>query len=288
MLDKKVLNSQLTNFKTYELFKRDCLSLAENVFLFKNMPDSIDISFLNSILLRKGSIAFFWDEILGLLALPYVVIDGCYDVYKRPTKIEVYSNTINYRRVLKKDEFVIMYDNTTKYPIYLDICQFAERLSLIRRTIDINVSQQKTPRVWKTTTEKEKSVRDLLNYVDSNVNAVTTFDDIAIDDLSCVLMPAPYVADKLETSLSNLWNDFLRFIGISNISHQKKERQIRDEIQALKGGTIASRYSRFIPRKNAVDLLNKKFGSKLENEIEVSYYDELPTTDEEREDIYID
>lgn len=52
----------------------------------------------------------------------------------------------------------------------------------------------------------------------------------------------------------------------------------------MQGGTIASRYSRFEPRKKAIDLINKKFGKKLENQIEVRYYDGLPTTLQEFEE----
>ena len=52
----------------------------------------------------------------------------------------------------------------------------------------------------------------------------------------------------------------------------------------MQGGTIASRYSRFEPRKKAIDLINKKFGEKLENKIEVRYYDGLPTTLQEFEE----
>ena len=47
------------------------LTLAENVFNFKNMPDYIDIPFLNKTLVRQGSIAFFKDDVMGVLALPY-------------------------------------------------------------------------------------------------------------------------------------------------------------------------------------------------------------------------
>ena len=55
---------------------------------------------------------------------------------------------------------------------------------------------------------------------------------------------------------------------------QKKERNIKDEVLASQGGTIASRYSRFEPRQKAVDEINEKFGEN----IEVSYYDGIPTS----------
>lgn len=128
----KQINSQLSNFKTYEMYKRQLLTLAENVFEFKNLPEFIDISYLNKQLLRKGCVAFFKDEVMGgLLALPYTSI-GMLDVYGRPTRIQVIAQN-GYNRTLNKDEFVLMYDNNGRYPLWLDIKQYAERLALCTR-----------------------------------------------------------------------------------------------------------------------------------------------------------
>lgn len=136
-MQRKLINSQLSNFKTYEMYKRQCLTLAENVFEYDKIPEFIDISYLNKNLLRKGSIAFFVDEVMGLLALPYISI-GKLDVYGRPESIQVISLN-GYSRILKKGEFVIMYDNNGRYPLYLDIIQYAERIANIQRAIDINI-----------------------------------------------------------------------------------------------------------------------------------------------------
>jgi hypothetical protein len=259
------------------MYLRQLLTLAENVFEFKNLNSYIDVSYLNKQLLRKGSVAFFKDEVLGLLALPYTIVNGL-DVYGRPTKIEVMGQN-GYRRTLKSNEFVIMYDNNGRYPLYLDICQYAERLALNVRTSDINIAQQKTPRIFKTTTEKERSVKDLVNNVDGNENTIIAYDNMDLDETSMVLAPAPYVTDKIDMHKENIWNEFLRLIGISNLSMMKKERNISDEIQAMQGGTIASRFSRFEPRKRAIEEINKKFNEK----IEVQYYDGEPSTIEEME-----
>lgn len=89
-MERKMINSQLTNFKTYEMYKRQLMTLAENVFEFENLPPFIDTAYLNKNLLRNGSIAFFNDEVMGLLALPYVNI-GTLDVYGRPTSIKAIS-----------------------------------------------------------------------------------------------------------------------------------------------------------------------------------------------------
>lgn len=280
-MKRKLINSQLSNFATYNMYLRQLLTLAENVFEYKNLPSFIDISYVNKTLLRKGSIAFFRDEVLGLLALPYIVVNGL-DVYGRPNKIEVLGQN-GYRRVLNKNEFVIMYDNNGRYPLYLDICQYAERLALNVRTSDINIAQQKTPRVFKTTNEKEKSIRDLVNNVDGYENTIITYENMDLDETSMILAPAPYVTDKIDMHKENIWNEFLRLIGVSNLSMMKKERNISDEIQAMQGGTIASRFSRYEPRKRAIEEINEKLLTEDEDKIEVQYYDGEPSTIKEME-----
>lgn len=276
-MQKRLIDSQIGNFKTYEMYKRQFLTLAENVFEFKNLPKFIDTAYMNKQLLRNGGIAFFKDENISdePLCLPYTNV-GTLDVYGRPTKIQVISRN-GYTRILNKDEFVIMYDNNGRYPIWLDILQYAERMAQATRTVDINIAQQKTPRFWKTKTEKEKSVKDMINNVDGFENVVITYNDIDLDDTTLVLEPAPYVADKVDLAKDKIYNEFLRLIGIANLSYQKKERNISDEIQAMQGGTVASRYSRFEPRKKAIEEINEKWGTN----IEVAYYDGVPKSNEE-------
>lgn len=277
-MQKRLMNSQLSNYKTYLMYRRQLLTLAENVFSFKNLPTYIDVSYVNMQLVNTGSIAFFVDDIIGLLALPYVN-QGNLDVYGRPTKIRVHSNT-NYHKTLNQGEFVIMYDNNGHYPLLYDVLQYAERLALNTRTSDINISQQKTPRFWKTTANKLKSVQDKINNVDAFAETVIDYDNLLIDDTSLVLSPAPFVADKIDQHQEKIWNEFLRLIGVSNLQYQKKERNITDEINAMQGGTIASRFSRFEPRKRAIEEINNKFNYN----IKVEYYDGVPTTSKEEID----
>lgn len=145
-MQKKLINSQLTNYKTYEMYKRQLLTLAENVFQFKNMPEYIDTTFLNKVLIRQGCVAFFVDEVLGLLALPFTSM-GKLDVYDRPVGIQVCGQN-GYHKVIKNPaEYVLMYDNSGRYPLWLDILQYAERIALDTRTTDINIRTTKDSQI---------------------------------------------------------------------------------------------------------------------------------------------
>lgn len=270
----KKIESQMKNFFTTDMYKNQFLSLAMNVFLFKNLNTRyLDMSFINRELIYKGSIAWFYDEILeSLLALPYRIM-GKRDLYDRPIDIQVYGKN-GYQRYLKRGEYVIMYDNMSQLPLIGDILQYSERIALIQRTMDINIAQQKTQRFWKTKTENQKSIEDLIDKVDSCQEVITTFDNVNLDETTCNLIPATFVADKLSDQKDKIWNEFLRLIGIANQSFQKKERNIRDEIFISQAGTIASRYARFESRKMAIEKINELFNQN----IEVEYYDGLPTT----------
>ena len=276
----RMINSQMSNARTYQMYFRQMLTLAENVFEFEGLNKFIDVSYLNKSLLRKGSIAWFKDEVIGVIALPYRSLTTL-DIYGRPKKIEVFSNSNGYHRILNKNEFVIMYDNNGRYPLYLDIAQMAERMALCVRTQDINIAQQKTPRVWKTNQDKLNSTKELLNNIDANVESIVSHESEDLEGLECVLQPAPYVTDKIEQKIDKLWAEFFRLIGVANLQEQKRERVIQDEMIASQGGTIASRYSRYEPRANAIAKINEKFGSN----ISVKYYDGEPSMKGEIDDV---
>lgn len=270
----KLINTQLSNFKTYHQYLNKMLLLAENVFQYKNIDNFVDMSVINLELITKGSVAWFYDEIIEkVVALPYSNV-GKLDMYGRPTRIMARAKNGQYYRYLNSGEFVIMYDNDSHLPIYSNILSSAERMALYKRTIDINARQQQTPRFWKTSEDNKKTINELVNEVEANVNTIITYDNIDIDETSLVLSPAPYVADKLTELKKEEWAEFLELIGISNLSVQKKERVITDEIASTLGGTIASRYSRFESRRKAIEEINKKWGTN----IEVEFYDGLPTT----------
>ena len=161
--------TQIDNVKTVEMYKRQFVSLAENVFNIKNLNEYapfMDYSYVNQELVYKGRIAFFMDEYLGLLALPYVNL-GKLDLYGRPIDIQVIGKN-GYTRKLNFGEYVIMYDNRSKQALIYDILQYAERTAQIQRTMDINIAQQRCPRIWKTKTENQKTINDLIDGISAN------------------------------------------------------------------------------------------------------------------------
>lgn len=50
---------------------------------------------------------------------------------------------------------------------------------------------------------------------------------------------------------TQIWNEAMTYLGISNVSMIKKERMVTDEVSRNMGSTVASRYTRLEMRKQA-------------------------------------
>lgn len=282
-MSKKRKYSQINNFNTFCMYKREFSTLAENVFVYKNLPITIDVSYMNKCLFKKGEVAVYYEEAVdGLVALPFINI-GPLDIYNKPIKIQCIAKNGVKSRILNPGEYVIIYDNDGKYPLWLDLEQYGERLAQIRRIMDINIGQQKTPRIIQTPQELKRTMEDVTSDIDACVDTVIAYDNLNVDNIDVILTPAPYIANDLRVEFDRLWSEALNLIGITNLSMQKKERMIRDEMIASQGGCIANRFNRYRPRKEAIKRINYLFSDFLLAPIEVEFYDKEP--DSEVDDI---
>ena len=268
---KTRINTQLSNLATLNMHRREMFNLTQNRIQYTGLSKYIDIAYVNKVLFRNGVVASFVDEILGHLILPFQNI-GTLDVYGRPTSIQCYGMNGYRSKILKPNEYVLLYDTTGRYPLIYDIEQYAQRIALADRTMDINISQQKTPRLFKTSNENKMTVQNIINNVDDCENTVLAFDGNYLNNFESVLAPAPYVTDKLMEYKKQIYSEFLNHIGICNLNIQKKERLITDEVSYSQGGTIAGRYATAEPRIKWKEELDEKFNIK----VDFSFYDGLP------------
>ena len=91
------------------------------------------------------------------------------------------------------------------------------------------------------------------------------------DGISVLTTGAPYVADKLYTLKTQLWNEALTKLGVSNLNTTKKERLVADEVTRNMGAGIASRYSRLEMRRKACEGINKMFNLDIDCDFRQDY-----------------
>lgn len=256
-------NSAILNNLTYLQYINRLTELAICMFEWKNLPASVDQRYLELHLFETGCMVYFDDDILGNLCLDCIA-NGRLGVYGDPILRRAYSGYNNYQKLLKESNSVIIWNNYLHTNSILDVKMFAKRLYNIDRIIDVNANAQKTPVLVQGTEKQRLTLLNLYKEFDGNSPFIFGDKNLDLSALKSIQTGAPYVCDKLYQLKTQIWNEALTYLGISNINIQKKERLITDEVTRNQGGTIASRYSRLESRRQAVKKINDMFGTNIE------------------------
>lgn len=224
----------------------------------------------------KGATIFFEDkELDAYLCLP-VILGGEFDLDDIPKKRVAYAKN-GYRKELDETNSVIIYNNYLRKPSCYTVNHYANRLADLENAIDVNCKAQKTPVAIICDENERLSMENLYSKYEGNYPFIFGERDLDLKGIRAIQTGAPFVADKMYQIKMQIWNEALTHLGISNISYQKKERLVSDEVIRNMGGTIASRYSRLEVRRDAVEKIKDIFGI----EISVNFREDFRQTDDE-------
>lgn len=268
--------SALDNNATYLTYYQRLLELSISMFEWKNLPPTIDSRYIELMLFEKGSVVYFDDEAIGNLCLD-CISQGQFDVYGYPKNRRAYSSYNQYSRELNEKNSVIIWNNFLRTNSQLVVRMYAKRLYNIDRVIDINVNSQKTPVAILASPQQRLTMKNLYKEYDGNAPFIFGDKNLDLNGIKAISTGAPYVADSLYALKTQIWNEALTYLGISNVNTVKKERLISDEVQRNLGGTIASRYSRLHSRKDAVQKINKMFNTNIEVDYRDDVYSDMNT-----------
>lgn len=262
----------LQNCVSWQYYYNRLKEIAISCIEWKNLPDSIDARFLELTLFEDGAGVYFNDDVLGNLFLQ-ATLDGRLNVYREPTKTKAYA-TNGYLKCLNENNSVIIHNNML-HTNSIETCKmFAMRLANIDRTIDVNINAQKTPVLIKSGENERLSMVNLYQQYDGGMPFIFGSDQLNTDNITALRTDAPFVAPQLYELKTNIWNEALTYLGISNVNITKRERLVSDEVNRSQGGSIASKFSRLHERQTAVEKINKMFGTN----ISVDYREELDTS----------
>lgn len=225
----------------------------------------------------KGACVFFKDEELDeYLCLP-VMLSGPFDLDDVPKTRVAYAKNADYRKELNENNSVVIYNNYLRIPSCYTVDHYASILSDLEQSIVVNCKAQKTPVAILCNENERLSMQNLYEQYDGNYPFIFGQKELNVKDVKAISTGAPMVADKLYQIKMQVWNEALTYLGISNISYQKKERLVSDEVIRNMGGTMASRYTRLEMRKQACEKIKDMFGI----DIEVDYREDFRQTDDE-------
>ena len=166
---------------------------------------------------------------------------------------------------------------------------YAKRLAEAQRTADVNINAQKTPILVLTDKNQELSLRNM--YAQYEGNSPVIYGDknlLDVNALKVLKTDAPFIANDIRAYMKEIWNDFLTFLGISNLD-EKRERLITNETDSNNELVNMNMQSYLIPRKQACKEFNDKFGlTGTSKAIDVKLRSDLYNVIKENESIVSD
>lgn len=256
--DRQFWESAAMNNASFRHYFNRLVELSISMFEWKNLPETVDPRFLELTLFTDGQAVFFYDEVMGYLALQNIM-GGAFDVYRIPITRRAYAVN-GYQRELTNENSVIIYNNYLHTNCAVDVELYAKRLYNLDRAIDVNANAQKTPILIQCAENERLTMLNLYKQFDGNEPFIFGCKEMNPNGIKSMSTQAPYVADKLYQLKLQIWNEVLTYLGISNINTSKKERLISDEVTRNMGAVIASRYSRLEARREACKKINEMFG----------------------------
>ena len=267
--------SAIKNKVAYNQYIERLTELSISMFDWKDLPDTVDPRYMELALFSDGMSVFFKDDVIGYLCLK-VMATQPWSVYEIPLGRRAYAVN-GYQKELTDENSVIIYNNMIHTNSATMVRMFAERLYQLDRIVEINANAQKTPILIQGSETQRLTLKNLYKEYDGNAPVIFGDKNLDLNALKVLKTDAPYIADKLYQLKTQMWNEALTYLGISNLNIQKKERLISDEAIRSQGGTIASRYSRLESRREACEQINKMFGLN----IDVDFREDFRQTDDE-------
>lgn len=259
--------------------------LSVSMFEWKNLPSTINQRFLEITLFTDGFAAFFKDEDLdaeSITGIPdtdkedgaylalQVSMNGKLNVYREPINYRAYAVN-GYQKQLNNNNSVIIYNNMLHTNSVMIAKIFARRLYNLDQIINVNANAQKTPVLITCDESQRLTLLNMYMQYDGNAPVIFADKNIDLNSIKSINTQAPYIADKVYQLKNQYWNEAMTYLGISNVSFQKRERMISDEVLRSQGGTIASRYSRLESRRQACNKINEIFGLNIDCDFREDY-----------------
>lgn len=263
------IDSAYVNNQTYLDYVNRFKQIALSQFEWINLPDSMNADYLEQCL-------YFFGQATFLKTLEYGFINtkcasnGNINIYGLPSSLNCYSYGFQENRKLytglvptqsEYDACVLVKNNWDKLPTAPTLSLFAYRLYEAERTSDTNIKSQKMPVVLSGEESLKLTLKNL--YLKYDGNEPVIFVDkkqLGSNAIQAIKTEAPFIADKVQSYKERIWNEALTYLGIDNISSEKKERLVSAEVSSNNEVVNLNLQARLAVRKRACKEFNEYFG----------------------------
>lgn len=252
-------DSVLKRITLYDFYYDKIKDLTLSLYDWKNLPKEIDERYLELMLFERGTVCFAYDEAQERYVCLPMASYGKFNIYRIPIIRNLFASN-GFRIERNIDNSVLIFNNNLRKPSIMETQVFAHRLANMDITIDVNISAQKTPVLIRCEESQRLVLLNAYQKYDGGEPVIFGDKTFSASPFEAVKTDAPFIADKVYEIKVKTWNELLTYKGITNVSIEKKERLITDEVTRSQGGTYANRYSGLIERQRACRKINDMFG----------------------------
>ncbi len=267
----KYIDSALMNDYTFQDFLHRFERIALSTFEWVNLPESMNERWLERTLYFHGKASVLDTKEYGIINAS-VASGSQLNIYGLPTKLQCFSHLFYENRLLysglnkgenqRMNEAVLVLNDELSLPTCGTLELYAQRLAEIQRTMDVNLAGQKFPVAIVGSADQKLTLENLYNQYNGNQPFIFGDKNFLSPDngLKVINTESPYIIDKLTDYKKEILNEALTFLGINNISIEKKERLVTDEANANNEVINLNLQSRLAPRLRACKEMNELFG----------------------------
>lgn len=266
--DRNYVQSVDLNERLYSYYRNIITQMAASRFRWVNLPKTCDQWYLEMQLLLEGQATIaFPNHMKGTFMSLKVCGNGRPNMYGFPSSWSALGDN-GTKFDCNNMNGVLVYDNSTRYPIMNGIELYARELAQLRMTKRTNRMHQMIPFILKGDQRHKQDMVNLFRNVADGEPAILATDGIDQIEYEALSTGVEYIGRDLAEDESNVWNRVYSMLGISNTLF-KSERQTDDEINAQMSHTELVASSYLEERRKAADKLNERFGEYLEKPIRV-------------------
>lgn len=265
MKDVNCLGRDIKNINTLKL-----LEICFTLFKWHGLPNTMDELRLEQSLSFNGSAVAGFSETYGLVN----GILGSYtglDFYGYPNgDIRVLSMFNGYS--FTPDKAVICYNNKIFTPNIYIVEYFANVLTAIDKTLNVNLKAIKTPVVFKSNSNLKLTVENFAKEYDNDEPYIFIKDKLdELENFKVFQTGATLYTDELIKLRKDIKSIFLTLMGVDNVEVEKKERLITGEIEGNNKQISLYADSMLFMRQKFCDEFNSVFKDIIETPISVEF-----------------
>jgi len=293
-------NFKQNNVNTLEraiefMYIRKLTDLAASRFKWTNLPEEIDVRFLELTLFYQAMSIFYHDGRYDKFMALRANTNGWLDYQNNPTAFNVIGNNFksipvsavrDTTAIIGNDKAqekvtigmgIPIYANKMRMPDIDIVTVYARKLANFDRTVEINSSNARLNKVIKTSDAMNLTMTNINRQVDEGQNTIKIKGNVDLDQITVLdLGIDPISILNLDIVRDRQWNKCMTFLGIESANQDKKERLVSDEVTANGDQTSMMRFVNLNERRVAAAKIKEHY--KID--VKVEYY-----TDEERQDL---